>query len=112
LFEHALERARDNLWRRSGGKFEKPVVGVYVSPWHDSYDSSRLFLYDLIWHLEVDGEHVAAVPTRHTLIVTGSEDYGGLELYENRRITGPASPLRNKMDSCAEKIVWLGKERS
>jgi uncharacterized protein YtpQ (UPF0354 family) len=79
-FEDALERARDNLWNRSGGKFESPIAGVYVSPWHDTYDSSRLFLYDLIWHLEVNGDHVAAIPNRDMLIVTGSEDYGGLAM--------------------------------
>jgi uncharacterized protein YtpQ (UPF0354 family) len=79
-FEDALERARDNLWNRSGGKFQSPIAGVYLSPWHDSHDSSRLFLYDLLWHLDVNGDHVAAVPNRETLIVTGSEDYGGLAM--------------------------------
>jgi len=79
-FEDALERARDNLWNRSGGKFATPIAGVYFSHWHDSYDSSRLFLYDLLWHLDVNGDHVAAVPNRETLIVTGSEDYGGLAM--------------------------------
>lgn len=79
-FDDALERARDNLWSTSRGKFAKPAAGVYLAPWGDSYDSSRLFLYDLLWHLEVDGDHVAAVPNREALIVTGSEDYGGLAM--------------------------------
>jgi uncharacterized protein YtpQ (UPF0354 family) len=79
-FEDALESARDNLWNASGGKFANPAAGVYLASWNDSYDSSRLFLYDLLWHLDVDGDHVAAVPNRETLIVTGSEDYGGLAM--------------------------------
>lgn len=79
-FETALDRARDNLWERSGGKFESPVAGFYLSPWGDSYDTSRLFLHDLIWHLDVAGDHVAAVPDRGTLIVSGSEDYAGLAM--------------------------------
>jgi uncharacterized protein YtpQ (UPF0354 family) len=79
-FEDALERARDNLWNRSGGKFVSPAGGVYLAPWRDSHDSSRLFLYDLLWRLEVNGDHVAAIPNRDTLIVTGSEDYGGLAM--------------------------------
>jgi uncharacterized protein YtpQ (UPF0354 family) len=77
-FDDALERARDNLWQKSGGKFDRPVSGFYASPWHDSYDSSRLFLYDLIWHLDVDGDHVAAVPNRDLLLVTGSNNLAGL----------------------------------
>jgi uncharacterized protein YtpQ (UPF0354 family) len=79
-FQDALESARDNLWKASGGKFGSLVPGVYLASWNDSYDSSRLFLYDLIWHLDVNGDHVAAVPNRETLIVTGSEDYGGLSI--------------------------------
>jgi hypothetical protein len=48
--------------------------------WNDSYDSSKLFLYDLLWHLDVNGDHVAVAPNRETLIVTGSEDYAGLSV--------------------------------
>jgi hypothetical protein len=77
-FSDALEAARDNLWKRGAGPFVSPAPGVYLASWHDNYDSSRLFLYDMIWHLKVYGDHVAAVPNRETLIVTGSKDIDGL----------------------------------
>jgi hypothetical protein len=79
-FEDALEAARDNLWTISRGKFEELAPGLYVSPWRDNHDASRLFLHDLLWHLDVGGDHVAAVPNRDTLIVTGSENIDGLGL--------------------------------
>ena len=52
--------------------------GVYVSAWHDNHDASRLVLIDLIRSLEVKGDHVAMVPHRDVLVVTGSEDVDGL----------------------------------
>jgi hypothetical protein len=77
--EEALKVARDNLWKRSNEDFESPAPGVYVSPWQDNHDCSRLYLHDLIWQLEVKGQHIAMVPNRDTLIVTGSGDENGLE---------------------------------
>ena len=79
-FEEALEIARDNLWNLSGGKFEQIAPGVYLSPWQDNHDASRLYLYDLLWHLDVAGDVVAAIPNRDTLIVTGSESSEGLRV--------------------------------
>ena len=52
--------------------------GVYLSPWQDNHDCSRLILHDLIWQLKVKGKHVAMTPNRDTLIVTGSNDETGL----------------------------------
>ncbi|MBX7218821.1 MAG: DUF1444 family protein [Blastocatellia bacterium] len=79
-FEEVMEAARDNLWNISPARFEQVIPGVYVSQWHDNYDATRLYLHDLVWHLEVRGDHVAAVPNRDTLIVTGSENDEGLLL--------------------------------
>ena len=50
-------------------------------------DASRLFLHDLVWQLEVKGDHVAMVPYRDMLLVTGSEDAEGL-----RRMASAAEP--------------------
>lgn len=77
-FEEVLEAARENLWKMSRGKFETVIGGVYLSPWRDNHDASRLFLHELLWQLDVCGDYVAAVPNRDTLIVTGSEDPTGL----------------------------------
>ena len=100
-FEQALEDARNNLWALSKGRFEVLRPGLYVSPWQDTHDASRLFLHDLIWHLDVEGDHVAFVPNRNRLIVTGSDDAAGLiaaaalaqaDLKEPRPMSG--MPLR------------------
>jgi hypothetical protein len=79
-FEEALEIARDNLWNLSRGKFEQIAPGVYLSPWQDNHDASRLYLYDLLWHLDVAGDVVAAIPNRDTLLITGSESADGLRV--------------------------------
>lgn len=77
-FDQAMEAARENLWKKSNEDFFVVQPGLYVSPWRDNYDACRLALHDLIWQLKVNGHHVAAVPHRDVLIVTGSEDVDGL----------------------------------
>lgn len=77
--DECLKIARENLWKISNEDFESPREGIYISPWRDNHDCSRLYLHDLIWQLKVKGEHVAMVPNRDVLIVTGSGDAKGLE---------------------------------
>jgi len=77
-FDDAMAVAKENLWRKSNAAFEKLGPNLYVSPWKDTHDASRLFLHDLIWQLPVKGDHVAMVPNRNVLLVTGSEDEDGL----------------------------------
>jgi hypothetical protein len=79
-FDEAMAIARDNLWLRSNENFLPLGPGTYVSPWRDTHDCSRLYLHDLVWQLEVKGAHVAFVPNREVLIVTGSDDAEGLTL--------------------------------
>ncbi|HEY6329449.1 MAG TPA: hypothetical protein VI756_08925 [Blastocatellia bacterium] len=74
----AMNRALENLLRCSAPKFERRGAGVYVSAWHDAYDSSRLCFPQMFSDLEVSGDHVAVVPNRDTLIVTGSNDSAGM----------------------------------
>ncbi len=76
--EKALRDARANLLEISKEPFESPRPGVYVSPWRDNHDASRLLLIDRIKQLNVRGDHVAMVPNRDTLLVTGSGDSAGL----------------------------------
>jgi hypothetical protein len=77
-FDEALNIGRENLWLRSKEDFVALREGLYRSPWQDNHDASRLFLHDLIWQLRVRGKHVAVVPNRDVLLVTGSEDAEGL----------------------------------
>ena len=79
LYE-ALEVARTNL-SRIPSKFIGPQEGdgVYLSVTNDNYDASRLLLVDLIRSFHVNGDHIAMVPNRDTLIVTGSDDENGIK---------------------------------
>ncbi len=77
-YEKALRDACANLLEISEAPFENPQPGLYVSPWRDNHDASRLVLTNLIRRLDVQGDHVAMVPNRDTLLVTGSADSAGL----------------------------------
>jgi hypothetical protein len=77
-FQLGLDVAARNLAEHSAGRFDRPRPGVYLSPWKDNHDASRLILVDLIRELPVKGDHLVMVPNRDTLIVTGSEDVQGM----------------------------------
>src|SRR5262245_18816629 len=102
--EEALDVACHNLRQISHDPWDNPCPGVWVSPWRDNHDASRLVLADLLQAHFVKGDHVAMVPNRDTLIVTGSEDEAGLAhmamlaekaLDHGRPITGLAFLLDN-----------------
>lgn len=95
--DELLEIGAENLWTRSQERFNELAPGVWQSPWRDNHDASRLYLPSLIRSLRVKGDHVAMVPNRDTLLVTGSEDEKGLSLVasigekeyqDNRSISG------------------------
>jgi uncharacterized protein YtpQ (UPF0354 family) len=103
--EEALDAACDNLRNISHHQWNNPFPGVWISPWHDNHDASRLVLTDLLQVHPVQGAHVAMVPNRDTLIVTGSDDETGLAhmaehvekaLDHARPITGLAFLLDNE----------------
>jgi hypothetical protein len=77
-FYEALEAARDNLKQMPEQVFLSPRDGVYVSATGDNYDASRMVLLDVIRQLPVQGDYVAMIPNRDTLLITGSEDDEGL----------------------------------
>lgn len=78
-FDHAMEQAKDNLRRISHQPFQIVVPGVYMSPWQDSYDSSRLVLHELFYRLELKGRPIAIAPNRDVLLVTGEDDIAGFK---------------------------------
>ncbi len=101
-FEDALVVAKENLWKLSNQEFTRHPSGLYLSPWRDTHDASRIFLHDLIWQLKVNGDHVAMIPNRNYLLVAGSDDTDALlvmieivelSLKENRPMTGTAYRL-------------------
>jgi uncharacterized protein YtpQ (UPF0354 family) len=76
--EEAFKAAKENLWERTDpGRFAGQN-GVYWGEWHDSYDSSRVLLTEVIYRLSVDGDPVAFVPNRDQLWVTGTNNQAGL----------------------------------
>jgi hypothetical protein len=102
--EEALRTARANLRDRTPGTLVPLQPGVFASPWHDNYDSSRLLLTELISRLDVRGDPVALLPHRDHLLVTGSDDEAGLArvaeiaedlLEETRAETGRAFVWRD-----------------
>src|SRR3954452_4556393 len=101
-FDEAMEVAKENLWSRSNQDFGPVGPGLWLSPWQDTHDASRLFLHDLIWQLPVKGRHVAMVPNRNVLLVAGDEDPEALvrmasladqQLQEPRPLSGAAVRL-------------------
>jgi len=127
----AMEAAKGAL---SEVEFAVAKIGdhLYASASGDNYDASRLILTDLIQQMDVDGDHVAMIPNRDTLLVTGSADEIGLgimvELAEKaledprplgstplRLVDGewvdwmPAleHPLRNKFRELERKYFYL-----
>jgi uncharacterized protein YtpQ (UPF0354 family) len=76
-YYEAMEAARRNLEEL---EFRFAGLGdrVYASVTGDNYDASRLLLTDLIRSLNVQGDHIAVVPNRDSLLIAGSEDEEGL----------------------------------
>jgi hypothetical protein len=76
-FYEAMEVARANL-EESTVSCTSIGDGLYSFISGDTYDACRISLLDRIRELEVRGKHVAMVPNREALFVTGSEDEVGL----------------------------------
>jgi hypothetical protein len=100
--DEALRTARANLRERTTGTFVPHGPGVFVSPWQDTYDASRLLLTELVTRVDVRGDPVALLPHRDQLILTGTDDEDGLlraaelaegSLQDARRVTGRAFVL-------------------
>lgn len=78
-FELLLKRAVENLRQRSLEGFEEAEPGVFLSPFRDTLDASRMLLTDDIAELPVKGAPIALAPTHDTLFITGEEDAQGLQ---------------------------------
>jgi uncharacterized protein YtpQ (UPF0354 family) len=76
-FEQALQDAMINLSARSQNQWHELQPGTFVSQFQDDYDASRLLLPASFSHLKVNGKHLALVPNRNTLLITGSDDAAG-----------------------------------
>ena len=78
-FDRLMQRARSNLLARGGEEqFLRVKPGCYQSTWEDNLDGSRVLLPGILLRLELQGDPVVVLPSRDTLLVTGSEDLRGL----------------------------------
>lgn len=77
-FDTLFERAKQNLKALSEARFEQGAPGVFVSPFHDGLDASRMLLPELFKNLPVKGRPVALAPTHDVLFITGEDDTSGL----------------------------------
>jgi uncharacterized protein YtpQ (UPF0354 family) len=109
-FYEAMEAARRNLEElefRFAGLGER----VYASVTGDNYDASRMLLTDVIRSLTVQGDHIAIVPNRDSLLIAGSEDEEGLAILADlaaKALEEPrpmcAIPMRLEGD---EWVTWM-----
>lgn len=74
----ALEIACENLRAITKHSLNPIAPGVWISPWRDNYDASRMLLLEYVRHHEITGDPVVMVPNRDTLLLTGSDDPAGL----------------------------------
>jgi hypothetical protein len=76
-YYEALEIARENL-AQTQFLLAKIGDGFYSYSTGDNYDSCRLLVPDLLEKCEVEGDLVAMIPNRDSLLVTGTDDDAGL----------------------------------
>jgi len=76
----AFEAAFANLRETAQPLFAQPTPGVYFADCRDSYDASRIMLHEVISQFDLQGEPIAMIPNRETLIVTGDQDEEGLSV--------------------------------
>lgn len=99
------DRAFENLHRRSARPLAEVADGVYVGAWGDGFAAARLLLPALLDGLSLDGDPVAFIPNRSTLIVTGSRDTGGL-------LKAAVRVRRALEDAASERVTTLPLRRT
>lgn len=78
-FAAVLEEAKQNLRDMIGlARFDVLRPGVFAANADENYNSGLLLLPELLDALDVKGDLVAMVPSRRTLLLTGTEDAEGL----------------------------------
>ena len=93
--DELFQRAFANLKNMGGLPFDNPEPGVYVSPYHDGYDATRLHFGEEIAALKLQGKPVAIAPTHDLLFVTGDEDTKGLTTITAWALEAMSEPQMN-----------------
>jgi uncharacterized protein YtpQ (UPF0354 family) len=76
--DDALDVAVASLRARTEPGLDRISDGLWASAWNDTYDATRLLLPDVVTSVPVRGRHVAFIPHRGLLLVTGDEDAAAL----------------------------------
>lgn len=105
-FEELLPKAFANLQKITQKPFELRREGLYVSPYCDSHDASRILLLDKILACRVKGRHVAMCPNRDALFITGEEDFEAQKVL----IDGVKKALKNARANPPFPLVFDGKQ--
>jgi hypothetical protein len=107
-FEELYEHAVRNLRERSQRAFDESEAGLFVSPYRDSLDASRMVLTDLIEALPVKGRPVVIAPTHDALLVAGDEDPIALQQLAAKAEEALAGPRVNSAITFRlEAGVWV-----
>lgn len=77
--EQLFQEAKENLRAASQVPWEEAAAGVFVSPFHDSFDATRIVLPELFTAMKLKGKPVLLAPTHDIVFVTGDEDSEGLQ---------------------------------
>lgn len=78
-FDDLFERSKANLKKNSQVPYEEAAPGVFVSPYHDTLDASRMLLPELFRALKLKGAPVVLAPTHDIVFITGDADDEGLQ---------------------------------
>jgi hypothetical protein len=79
-FSEVYKLAMKNLEEISSESFIEKSPGLWVSPWRDDFDPSRMLLIHKISALNVQGDPVAFIPNGGTLIIADSHDEYALNM--------------------------------
>jgi hypothetical protein len=80
-----MKIAMENLSKISLKGFVEVSDGVFVSGWQDTYDTSRILLTDKVREeCKVQGQHLAFLPNRDYVFITGSDDAVGIKIVLDR----------------------------
>ncbi len=109
-YYEAMEVARRNL-EEMEFRFAGLDDRMYASVTGDNYDASRLLLTDLIRRLKVNGDYIAMVPNRDSLLIAGSDDVEGLAILADLAEKAleeprPMSAIPMRLDG-DEWVMWM-----
>jgi hypothetical protein len=110
--EQAWEQAIDNITARAQEGWQEIAPGIYMSPWHDCLDASRMLAPEIFHRLPIQGSPVLLCPDRNVMLVCSDRDNDALQalsqlgehFYQDadRKLSGLVHRLDNRQWSLYE----------